>query len=265
MAWPVEDFVMTDPATGVDHLVSVALPVRHAALDEMPLVLCLDAPWVFGTVRDATRIMSMGGEAPEAAVVGLGFTDRSMGEYLRQRARWYTPTPWVPPEVTGVKRIEADECGRAGDLLAFILDHLIPTVESDHLGGTAVSERWLVGHSFSALFGLRTLFAAPDAFDKWLLASPSIWWDDRAVLAGERSWADANDDLPTDLYLCYGSREGEETEDPGFRMGGNVDDLAETLRARQYPGLNLRTRVLPDDGHSSSIGAAISHGLRALV
>lgn len=265
MAWPVDDFVLTDPGTGVEHRVSVALPVRHAALERVPLLLCLDGPWVFGTVKDATRIMSMGGEAPEAAVVGLSFTDTSMGEYLRQRSRWYTPTPWVPPEVTGVKGIEASECGRAAELLAFILDHLLPVIEADHLGGTPISERWLVGHSFSALFGLQTLFTAPDAFDKWLLASPSIWWDERAVLETERAWAAANDDLSAEVYLCYGATEGDETSDPRFRMGANVEELAKTLRSRSYPGLTLSHRVLPDDGHSSSIGAAISHGLRSLV
>lgn len=265
MAWPIDEFTVTDPATGLEQIVSVALPARHARLDEVPLLVCLDGPWVFGTVRDATRIMSMGGEAPEAAVVGLSFTDASMGEYLRQRARWYTPTPWVPPEITGVKGIEADECGRAAELLAIIQDQILPVVEADHLGGVPVSQRWLIGHSFSALFGLRTLLTAPDAFDRWLLASPSIWWDDRAVLANEEAWAAANDDLPADLFLCYGQQEGEESPEPGFRMGANVDDLIDTLTARAYPGLRLQHRVLPGDGHSSSIGAAISHGLRALV
>ncbi len=265
MAWPVDEFTLTDPTTGLEQIVSISLPVRHAGLDEVPLLVCLDGPWVFGTVRDATRIMSMGGEAPEAAVVGLSFSDRSMGEYLRQRARWYTPTPWVPPEITGVKGIEAHECGRAAEYLAVIQDTILPRVEAEHLGGIPVSQRWLIGHSFSALFGLRTLFAAPTAFDRWLLASPSIWWDDRAVLAEEAAFAEANDDLRADLFVCYGSQEGEESQDPRFRMGGNVDDLVHTLQTRSYPGLNLRSRVLDGDGHSSSIGAAMSHGLRALT
>ncbi len=138
MAWPVDEFTVTDPTTGLEQIVSISLPVRHAGLDEMPLLVCLDGPWVFGTVRDATRIMSMGGEAPEAAVVGLSFSDRSMGEYLRQRARWYTPTPWVPPEITGVKGIEAHECGRAAEYLAVIQD-------TDPAPGRGRASRWDTG------------------------------------------------------------------------------------------------------------------------
>lgn len=265
MAWPIDEFTITDPTTGLEQIVSVSLPARLASLDEVPLLVCLDGPWMFGTVRDATRIMSMGGEAPEAAVVGLSFADPSMGEYLRQRARWYTPTPWVPPEITGVRGLEADECGRAAELLSIITDQVVPRVEAEHLGGTPVSQRWLIGHSFSALFGLRALFTEPTAFDRWLLASPSIWWDDRSVLADVEAWFEANDDLEASLFLCYGSQESQEPPETNFRMGANVDELVEELRARAYPGLDLHTRVLPDDGHSSSIGAAVSHGLRALT
>ena len=264
MAWPTTHFDMTCERTGVAHTVSVGLPVRHGSLDQVPLLLCLDGPWLFGTVLDATRIMSMSADAPEAVVVGLSFADDVMSEYLRQRARWYSPTPWVPPEVTGAKGVVAEECGRAADLLDFVRDQLLPIVEAGHVGGKPVAERWLIGHSFSALFGLRTLFNEPDLFDKWLLASPSIWWDDRAVLAHEQSWAEANDDLRADVFLSYGEIEGRTGPENPFRMGANVEELVSTLRKRGYPGLTLSHRMLPGDAHSSSIGAAISHGLRAL-
>jgi predicted alpha/beta superfamily hydrolase len=267
MAWTTQEVPVVCERTGLAHVVSVGLPVRHESLDEMPLLLCLDGPWMFGTTLDATRIMSMSKEAPEAAVIGLSFADTSMGEYLRQRARWYTPTPWVPPEITGVKGMKEEESGRADELLTFITEQLLPTVEADHLGGTAVSERWLIGHSFSALFGLRALFTAPEAFDKWLLASPSIWWDDRAVLAIEEDYAAAHDDLSARVFASYGELEDviQPIDGISFNMGGNVEDLVSRLTARNYPGLSLSHAVIAGDAHASVIGAAISKGLRALL
>lgn len=273
MAWSTSEFALTDDACGLEHTVSIGLPVRQAALEDAPLLLCLDGPWMFGSVLDATRIMSMSGEAPEAVVVGLSFADQSMGEYLRQRARWYTPTPWVPPAITGVKGVEAEECGRAAELMTFISDQLLPLVEAEHLGGLRVSERWLIGHSFSALFGLRTLLTDHSLFDKWLLASPSIWWDDRAVLEVEKAHAATNDDLPARVFTSYGEYEGLPqqvsgdlaADIPDFRMGGNVEDLVSTLRERNHPGLDLSYAVLEGDNHASCIGAAVSKGLRALL
>ena len=98
-----------------------------------------------------------------------------------------------------------------------------------------------------------------------VLASPSIWWDGRAVLAGEEEWAAANDDLPASVFFSYGEQETSPDIDPQFSMGDNVEELVATLKTRNYPGLRMSHEVLAGDGHSSSIGAAVSHGLRALV
>ncbi|MEM7324612.1 MAG: alpha/beta hydrolase-fold protein [Actinomycetota bacterium] len=263
MAWPTESFDLTCGTTGAAHEISIGLPVREAQLTEAPLLFTLDGPWMFGTVLDATRIMSMSNEAPEAIVVGLSFADRSMGEYLRQRARWYTPTPWVPPPVTGVRGLEADQAGRAAELLAFIEDQAIPAVLDRLPDSLGVSERWLVGHSFSALFGLTALFRGCTTFDRWLLASPSIWWDGRSVLDVEAEYAASNTDLGTTIFTCYG-REELDDKDDYFRMGQNVEELLATLGGRGYPGLSITREVIERTGHASSVGGAISAGLRAL-
>ena len=251
---------MTCDLSGVEHLISVALPVRYEKLETAPLVVVLDGGWMFGTMVDATRVMSMNGEAPEAIVVGVSFNEQNMGEYLRQRARWYTPTAWVPPAETGVKGLEPEQCGKAETLLAFLSDQLLPHIESDY----RVGERWIAGHSFSALFALRSLLLKPELFDKWLLASPSIWWDDRAILGIEEAYAEANDDLPAHVFLSAGEREDDEDDLDFFRMRSNVEALGATLQARNYPGLTLERALLADENHNSAIGAAVSRGLRAL-
>lgn len=258
MTWTEETFTLTCERSGVAHVVSVTTPFRYAALGEAPLIVCLDGAWVAGTVRDATRIMSMSGEAPEAIVVGLSFADESMGDYLRSRARWFCPTEWVPPEITGVKGVEATDMGQAATYLAFIRDQVLPRIEADY----RVSERWLVGHSFSGLFGLRTLLTEPHLFDRYLLASPSIWWDSRAILGFEETYAAANDDLAARVFLTAGQE--EDALGTEFNMGTNVIEIAERLADRSYASLTIDHVILPAESHSSTIGAAISRGLRML-
>ena len=256
--WPIDTHRVRCERTGVDHVVWVATPNRYPDVDEpFPLLLVLDAPWTFGTVVDATRIMSMSREAPEAVVAGLGFATDRMSEYLRQRARWLTPTPWVPPTATGVKGVEAHECGRAAEHTTFVVDQLLPFLE----GTYRTSERTLVGHSFSALFALRLLLLEPATFRRYLLASPSIWWDDRAVLEIESERARTETDLAAQVFLSAGSLE---SGDPPFDMAPNVEELAGRLRSRGYPSLDLDHQVMPGDAHSSTIGAAVSKGLRSL-
>jgi predicted alpha/beta superfamily hydrolase len=236
----------------------VATPNRYRAVDDpFPLLVVLDAPWMFGTVVDATRIMSMSQEAPEAVVAGLGFATDRMSEYLRQRARWLTPTPWVPPAATGVRGVEAHECGRAAEHTAFVVEQLLPFLESAY----RTSERTLVGHSFSALFALRLLLAEPRTFRRYLLASPSVWWDGRVILDVEAERARTETDLPAQVFLSAGSLEFGE---PPFDMAPNIEELARRLRSRGYPSLILDHQVMPGDAHSSTIGAAVSKGLRSL-
>lgn len=254
--WLPTATTMVCERTGIEHLISVALPLRHASLRSMPLILCLDAPWTFGTVLDATRVMSMSGEAPEAIVVGIGFAESSMKEYSRQRARLLTPTPFEPPPEVGVRGVAADECGRADELLGFIRDQVLPSITEEH----DIGERWFVGHSFSALFGLRTLFTEPELFDKWLLASPSIWWDDRSILEFEQRYADRNNDLAARVFLSAGELE----DDAGFDIVTNTEALATTLRSHNYDSLRVEAMRLPGDGHSNCIGTAVSNGLRSL-
>lgn len=258
--WRTDRLAITCDQSGTQHEVSVALPSRFDSLTEPPLIVCMDGPWVFGSVVDATRIMSMAGEAPEAVVIGVSFVADSMSEYLRQRARWFTPTPYVPPAVTGVKDLVKDETGKALVLRDMLRDQVLPQIE----GRYGTGDRWLVGHSFSGLFGLRVLFDSPELFGNWLLMSPSIWWDDRSILGFEAAFARSRPSFEANVYFSSGAEEDNDTGG-AFAMGPNVAELAETLATRAYPGLTMRREVLAASTHSSTIGAGVGRGLRALT
>lgn len=261
-AWGSEQFQLPGPRGEAEQHVDVALPARYGQLDDPVVIVCLDAPWVFGTVSNACRVMSFGGEVPEAVVVGLSFVTDTSSEYTRVRARWFTPTPFVPPAATGVKGVTADYCGHADSMIAFLAADLLPALEARY--GTG--ERWFVGHSFSALLGFNALLRQPGLFDRWLLASTSIWWDDRVILAREQDYADTHDDLVASVFLSAGEDEVAVDGDGNhYNMVSNVAELAETLASRSYPSLQLTHLTLPGETHSSAIGAAVSAGLRALA
>ena len=135
---------------------------------------------------------------------------------------------------------------------------MLPQLRSDY----RIDDLWLVGHSFSALFGVRSLFGEPGLFDKYLLASPSIWWHDRAILDIEADYAANHDDLSAQIFMTAGEDEaGLGTE---FNMIDNMTEMATRLLGRDYPSFSLEHQVLPAESHSSTIGAAVSHGLRNL-
>ncbi len=166
-----------------------------------------------------------------------------------------------------------------GDLLgaARFLDALVsevmPQVEARHRADAA--DRTLVGHSFGGLFGLVTLFRQPSAFRRYLIISPSLWWDDRVILRHEQAWADNHDNLPARLFIGVGGREqaaGGGWKNEGFpdeaiaavRQVDNCRELCARLDARRYPGLSVECVVLDGEYHLTVGAAAITRGLISL-
>ena len=151
----------------------------------------------------------------------------------------------------------AEECGRAAVHQAFVTDQVLPLLDDTY----RISDRTLVGHSFSGLFALRWLLDAPAPFVRYLLASPSVWWDDRVMFEVEEERARRGGDIDAAVFLSAG---GEERGEEPFNMVPKIELLAARLASRGYPSLRLDHQVMPGDHHSSTIGAAVSKGLRSL-
>ena len=122
----------------------------------------------------------------------------------------------------------------------------------------------LVGHSLTGLFAVHTLLRAPTSFDAYLLASPSLWWDDRVTLRlSEPEVAARRRDLPARVYLSAGAEEGRDEHSAPFRMVENVRELGRRLTS--YDGLDLELEILDGETHHSTLGQSVSRGLRALL
>ena len=69
--------------------------------------------------------------------------------------------------------------GGADDFYHFITDELNPILDKDF--GINPTHRTLWGHSYGGLFGLYTLFTYPKSFNNYVIASPSIWWNNKSI------------------------------------------------------------------------------------
>ncbi len=260
MVWIPKAHRLTCEATGARHIVQVATPPRYDLLPDRqwPVVVVMDGQWLFGTVKDATRIMAFDKDAPEAIVVGVSFDEDNPAELVRERARWYSPTAWVPPPEVGAGDIDASSAGRALELAHFLTHQVLPMIDA---GLRTNDARWFVGHSFSALFGLRVLLDQPDLFSRLLFMSPSVWWDSRAILDMEATsdWAGAARS-PERIFVTV----GEDEYAAPFNMKKNAEELVERLQQRCGADAAVGYAVQPGTNHSSSVFNAICTGLRFL-
>ncbi|MDG2112608.1 MAG: alpha/beta hydrolase-fold protein, partial [Actinomycetota bacterium] len=245
---------LSRPDVGRSYRLWTELPARYDPETEggYPLVLCLDAVWTFGTVVDLARILGLGREIPRSIVVGLAHDDPDVKQVLQLRAMDFTVTAVEAPAMTGV-RVPADQLGGSTAFRAWLADTVLPMLRSEY----PVSEVILVGHSFSALFGVDVLFNQPDLFDRYLLASPSVWWDDRVMFDREAEHAQRVDRLDAKVFMSRGSLETDEYSPHR--------EFHDQLAGRNHPGLQLHWHEFEGETHSSTVSVAVNRGLRVLM
>jgi hypothetical protein len=230
--------------------ICIALPKNYAETKKKyPVVYLLDANIFFGLVTDAARLLQFGQGIPEIVIVGIGYPNDT--QHLTLRNRDYGPTPYDMPEIAG----------GAEHFLAFLRQELQPYLHERYR--IDPDETVLVGDSTGGLFALYTLFHQPEAFTRYIIGSPSIYWDDAVTFEYEARYAATHTDLPVTMFLSVGALEA--IFEPEFAaMVANVTKLTEILTARKYPGLKLISHIFEDETHLSVIPATMSRGLRAV-
>ena len=274
----VETLVIESSRVGDRLAVSVALPSGSTAgSDPLPVIYVLDPAFSFLTTTAATAWLATasrlaGGDFPPTVVVGVGYPTDDLGAIMARRARDLTPTDGRAPQGLSLPPFPFG-LGGAARFLDALVSEVMPQVEARYPADPA--DRTLLGHSFGGLFALFTLFRQPAAFRRYLVISPSLWWDDRIILRHEQAWADNHDNLPARLFIAVGGREqasGGGWKNQGFpdeaiaavRQVDNCRELRARLDARQYPSLTLECVVLDGEYHLTVGAAAITRGLISL-
>ncbi|WNJ93120.1 alpha/beta hydrolase [Bosea sp. 685] len=253
---------------GRAYRIFVAWPASPPPAEGFGVIYLLDANATFGTMVEAMRMQSRHpgatGVAP-ALIVGIGYPTEEPFDVER---RTYDLTPAAKGGQPG-----ALATGGAAEMLDFIADEVMPVIERRFT--TDGARRALVGHSFGGLFVLHALFNRPALFSAYLAASPSIWWQERAILDHERRFyvrGQMTDRVPK-VAIMVG--ELEQVAEPAFpeagsrraadlaarRMVDNARDMAGRLAAF---GLRVQFSVLAGETHPSSLPIAINRALRLL-
>lgn len=149
--------------------------------------------------------------------------------------------------------------GRARQHARFVVEELIPFIDSEYRTRPGSANRGLGG---SSLGGLVTLYIAlhyPDVFGKLVVMSPSVWWARRAIL---RELKKAVIRQRPQVWLDVGTAEGMDAEG----CVQNVRDLRDVLLSRGWQ-LGVDLAYLEDDGaghNEKAWGARMRHALQYL-
>ena len=254
---------LTSKINGRAYRVMVSTPFMFDAAAAYPVVYVLDANVFFGTVTDAVHFMSLAKEMAPAIVVGIAYPTDNLTAWVRERRLDLTPTPSPKPS-------DAGPSGGGDAFLRVIEDEVKPLIRSRFKIDDA--RQTLFGMSFGGLAALRSMFRNPTAFSAYIVASPSISWDNKAVLADEGAFSKRaqSGELRLNVILTSARDEQYHGSDPkllaeaqaGSRMVDNASELATRLAALNPERLKVSRVIFDDEVHNTVPYAAISRGLR---
>lgn len=252
-------------------------PKLDAAAADAPVLFVIDADIAFDTAVAIARLRAVGGAAPDAIVVGIGY-----GADFLDMAKLRTADLTPPLSEEGRKALGnmssliGAASGGAHAFLTFILDTLSPEIER-RVPQASKTRRLLFGHSLGGLFVAYALLTRPDAFPVYVATSPSLWWDGFAVLSHLPAFAERLKDLSTQprVLVAVGAKEQDlPTEVPAtvqmdlaelqglVAHARMVDAAAEFADELRRLGLaDLEHVSFSDEDHGSVVPAAMSRAI----
>jgi predicted alpha/beta superfamily hydrolase len=237
--------VLTSQYVDEEFKIHVYLP-RHYPEEgrQYPVIYLLDAEYSFGCVSYVVRRLIKGQEMPPAIVVGVSY-EVPYEDFYRRRERDYTPS--------AAHLDEFPAAGHGPAFFTFLEKELIPFVNATY--ATEPDDRTLVGLSFSGLFSTWVLFNHPEAINRYVIISPSLWWDNGVCFRYEDDYAKNHQSLPARVFLTAGERDGP-------NIVKDVPRLIDRLESRHYEGLALGGGLLEDETHRTIFPNAVTKGLR---
>ncbi len=236
-------FKITSSIVGREYHLYVNLPRGYQDTSKtFPVIYLTDGQWDFPLAVAVFGEQYYDGFVPASIVVGITWGGNDPN-YDSLRAIDLTPT-----------RIQQmPHSGNAPKFLAFMKEELIPFIESRYRA--AKNDRTLMGSSLGGLFTLFALFHETGLFNRYIVTSPSLGWDNGIIYTFEKTYAEQNSRLPVKLFMAMGGLEG---------VGDEFQKFVKQLQSRKYEGLDLQTQVLENTGHSGSKAEGYSRGLQAV-
>lgn len=160
-------------------------------------------------------------------------------------------------DMTGPTSVATDSAiaprvGGSAAFRAFIRDELMPEIRARY---PTADETAIVGESLAGLFIMETFLTEPGMFDRYIVMSPSLWWNNYALSRSAEARLAGMAGLRRTLYLTVANEEN---------IAPQADTLAALLRRKAPADLTLYYEPRPDQEHST-IYRASSPGAFARV
>jgi predicted alpha/beta superfamily hydrolase len=263
-----------------DHEIRVALPASYSTTTRTyPVLWVTDGGFLFEYALQSVATVRY--SLPEMIIVSVGAPPEAQADQASRRLYDFTPSAesvgfegfgseFARQETEkrdrqlgaqGEKSV-ASRIGGAPRFLEFLVDVVRPALALDY---RMSDSHTLFGESAGGIFCGYALFTRPEAFEKYICASPGFSFGNFELFRIEERYARTHRDLPAEVFFSAG--EAEILQGGMLSASGIVSStarMAEILKMRNYPSLKLHVRIFQGEDHGSVIPMNFSWGLRTL-
>jgi predicted alpha/beta superfamily hydrolase len=183
---------------------------------------------------------------PKTIVVGIANTDRK---------RDFT----FPSTIDSDKKLLPTSGGSA-NFIAFLEKELQPFIQKKYKTN---QDKTLIGQSLGGLVATEILLNKPTLFNRYIIISPSVWWNNGSLLKQPGAVLQENYTHPTDVYIGVGKEGLAPCEFPRL-MEVDANLLAEKLKASKSKHLKVYFDYLPQENHATVTHQAVFNAFRLL-
>lgn len=235
---------------GEKRILNIYLPEGYKAEDatKYPVIYLLDgsADEDFIHIAGLVQFNSFEwiNQVPKSIVVGIATVDR--------RRDFTFPTT-----------IERDQkrfatSGHSDQFIAFIEKELQPFIDKKY---KTTNSKTIMGQSLGGLLETEILLKKPTLFNKYVIVSPSIWWNNGSILNLDSPIFQENFSQPTEIYIAVGKEGLTPTEIPRV-MEVDANLLAEKIKASKSKSIKVYFDYFPKENHGTILHPAASNSFK---
>lgn len=240
----IDERYLISKETNLTFKLNIYLPITYnESKNKYPILIMTDAFYSMGIAQTTFDLLTMYKEVPEVIVVGIDYPYSNMMQIVRNRFRDMMPT-----HVEGF-----DPSGKANQFISFIENELFPYLYNEYRVDS--TDRAYFGHSAGGILGSHILIEKPYLFNRYIIGSPSYWWDNKEILRRLEKKEKIEIGFNYFIYSYIGSEEGE-------MMLINWDVFNRLILEKANSNIHFREQVFEKETHASVTLSAFSKAIR---
>lgn len=237
---------------GEKRILNIYLPEGYNAADTVkyPVVYLLDG----SADEDFIHIVGLYqfnnfswiNRVPKSIIVGIANVDRKRD--------------FTYPTTIEEDRKKWPTTGHSDKFILFIEKELQPYIEKKY---KTTAAKTIIGQSLGGLLATEILLKKPNLFSKYIIISPSIWWDNGSLLNQTSPLLQDNFMQKTGIYIGVGKEGLAPTAIPHV-MEVDANLLVEKIKNTKSKNVTVYFDYLPQEDHATITHQAVFNALRLL-